>query len=610
MSLWRNNFAILAACLALVAGCSRDVPVGVTPTSAAGPQSADKDGSEALGAPSLRVAAGSGLSHGGVSLVGVASADLAVAVPANAEIRQVLLYWAGGSASVTGDDQISLDGVAVTGQLIGGPTWFYTHLGSAYHFSAYRADITELGLVAPGGNVLTVSGFDFTAAEVDENDGASILVIWDDGSQTGIQLRDGLDMAYFGFEGVLNETVPQTFAVTPADGDRLAQLVLMAASVGQDRPTRVLVTTTSGSQVFEDPMGGADGAQWDSVELPILIPAGVSAVTVQLVSTPGYEPRGASLGWVAAALSEPADGAGPAPWNVTGAVYVDTDRDGFQDASEPGLPGVAIDLGAALATNGGTTVSALTGTDGRFAFAVPAGSYVVELDLVAHPGSFNADLASSFLATGALTRTVTVGPDAPGNDFGFVPDDTRLLADIASGAIVPEGLTQGMWRQIFRCAILADDRAGQLDEVDGALYHGGVYGDDCGVEASRLFYDAATLRELLGAVTGLYLPVPFQFNEGTELVAAYKLLSMVPRDDDEALLQETLVTELNYVTGRAPAGRLDLLGALASWAESLLAWEDVGTDEKVGEKDRTTDVRRALTILEAVNTGGGGGVDE
>ena len=257
MSLWRNNFAILAACLALVAGCSRDVPVGVTPTSAAGPQSADKDGSEALGAPSLRVAAGSGLPHGGVSLVGVPSADLAVAVPANAEIRQVLLYWAGGSASVTGDDQISLDGVAVTGQLIGGPTWFYTHLGSAYHFSAYRADITELGLVAPGGNVLTVSGFDFTAAEVDENDGASILVIWDDGSQTGIQLRDGLDMAYFGFEGVLNETVPQTFAVTPADGDRLAQLVLMAASVGQDRPTRVLVTTTSGSQVFEYPMGGA-----------------------------------------------------------------------------------------------------------------------------------------------------------------------------------------------------------------------------------------------------------------------------------------------------------------------------------------------------------------
>ena len=51
------------------------------------------------------------------------------------------------------------------------------------------------------------------------------------GSQAGIQLRDGLDMAYYGFDGVLNNTVPQTFAVTPATTGRLANLVLLMVAV-------------------------------------------------------------------------------------------------------------------------------------------------------------------------------------------------------------------------------------------------------------------------------------------------------------------------------------------------------------------------------------------
>jgi hypothetical protein len=600
--------AVMTAAVVLAAGCGRQSPLDAGPGQA-GPRDAAKDGSEALGPPSIAIAQGSGLSHGGASLVGVESAQLTVSVPAGAQVRQVLLYWAGGSVAVAGDDVIALDGVEVEGQLIGGPTWFYTLQGASYHFSAYRADVTGLGLVGPGATTLTISGFDFASGAADENSGASLLVIWDDGSAAGIQVRDGLDMAYFGFTGVLNHTVPQVFPVPAAQADRLVRLVLMAASVGQERPTRVVVTTSAGVQSFEDPMGGLDGAQWESIELPVLVPAGATSVTVELVSSPGYEPRGASLGWVAAALADPAAGQGPQPWTIAGTAFVDADRDGYQDETEATLPGVAVDLAVAVGTTGGVTLSTLTGPDGSYAFAVPAGTYLVQVDPSAHPASFNADLAAYFLATGPLERTVSVGPSSPGNDFGFVPDDARLLSALDSGQLVPEGLTQAMWRQIFRCALLAEAQQGDYEGVDGALWRGGYLGDDCGVVTERLFYDGATLRGLLSDVTDLLLPEPFVFAEGRELIQAYKLLSLLPRNDEEALLQETLVTELNYVTGRAPAGQLDLVYSLAGWAESLLTWVE---DDKAAaaEKDRATDVRRALTVLEAINTGGGGGVDE
>lgn len=610
LSLKKLSISILALATisALAAGCSRQSPLD-TDAGQAGPFDAAKDGSEALGPPSVAIAAGSGLAHGGATLVGVESAGLTVTVPAGAQVRQVLLYWAGGSVAVDGDDVIELDGIAVEGELIGGPTWFYTLQGAAYHFSAYRADVTGLGLVGPGSTTLTVSGFDFASGAADENSGASLLVIWDDGTPAGIQVRDGLDMAYFGFTGVLNNTVPQEFAVAAAQTDRLVELVLMAASVGQERPTRVVVTTSAGVQSFEDPMGGLDGAQWESIELPVLVPAGATSVTVELVSSPGYTPRGASLGWVGAALVDPAAGQGPQPWTISGTAFVDADRDGYRDESETVLPGVAVDLAAAIGATGRAALSTLTGPDGSYAFSVPAGAYVVEVDPSAHPSSFNPDLAAYFLATGPLERTVTVGPSAPGNDFGFVPDDTRLLAALDSGQLEPEGLTQAMWRQIFRCAMLAEGDEGGYDDVDGALWRGGYYGDDCGVVTERLFYDAPTLRQLLVEVSALHLPSPFVFPAERELIQAYKVLSMLPRTDEEALLQETLVTELNYVTGRAPAGQLDLVYSLAGWAESLLTWvEDEGA--AAADKDRTTDLRRALTVLEALNTGGGGGVDE
>lgn len=608
MSRYSKAFVVLVAALALLAGCGRelpaDAPAGPTP---GGPR-ADKDGSEALGPPSIAVATGSGVSHGGVSLVGVTSADLTVSVPQGAAIRQVLAYWAGGTTAAAGDDRIGLNGVEVQGQLIGGPTWFYTFLNEAYHFSAYRADITDLGLVQPGANTLTVSDFSFAASSVDENDGASVVVIWDDGTAAEIALRDGLDLAYFGFAGVLNATVPQTFAVTPAPQDRLAQLVILAASVGSDRPTRVVVTTTAGSQVFEDPLGGPAGAQWDSRELPILVPAGCAEVTVEVVSSPYYAPRGASLGWVAAALSVPATATGDGPWTVSGTVFTDTDRDGLRSAFEPGLGDVVVDLDA---VGGALHLSVQADANGFYSFTVPAGAYTVSVDPTLHDATFNNDLLTSFLPTTDLSRAVTVGPNSVGNDFGFEPDIFRLLADLDSGEIPTDGLTQGMWAQIFRCALLAAERSAPLDQEYGRIQVTPIYGDDCGDVLSRLWYDVGTLREFLLTIEGLFLPWPYEFVDGDEVIEAYKLLSLIPRNLEEEVLQELLVTELNYVVGRGTVARLDLQAALAAWVESLLVWEEEEVlPLKAGEKDRATQLGGALSILEKTNTGGGGGVDE
>ena len=115
---------IVGGLLALAAGCSHEPQVPAPSVDL----TAGKNGTESLGPPSIPVATGSGFVEGGVGMVGVASADLTLDVPAGASITQVLLYWAGGTTAASGDDEISLDGTLIQGELIGGPTLFFAKL--------------------------------------------------------------------------------------------------------------------------------------------------------------------------------------------------------------------------------------------------------------------------------------------------------------------------------------------------------------------------------------------------------------------------------------------------------------------------------------------------
>ncbi len=274
------------------------------------------DGTETLGPPlGITVASGSGIAAGGTGMV-TQPGTITVDVPAGAVVRQVLLYWEGQSiGAVTGDNIISVNGNAVTGDLIGGPAYFFTTYGNNVWTSSFRADITSLNLITPGLNTLTLDGMAFTWS----NDGAGVLVIYDDGSVTSdIQVRDGLDLAFINFPEPRKSTVLQTYYFTSAGVDRTAEVLLFVGSVHDDRQTittdrpnsieiNVTVNGVITHYVFSDYLNGNGDLYWDSVLLDILIPSGATELTIQVFSRDdlltGNLP--ASLEWITGVVSIP-----------------------------------------------------------------------------------------------------------------------------------------------------------------------------------------------------------------------------------------------------------------------------------------------------------------
>jgi hypothetical protein len=290
------------------------------------------DGTETLGPASIPIAAGSGIVAAGTGLQ-TQPGTIEIDIPGN--VVQAILYWSGGSIQPgLGDDDIIVDGMPVVGVLIGGPAYFYGQT----QFSTYRADITGAGLVGPGFNSLTVEGMDFS--NPGENNGAGLLVIFDDGSGTfSIGVVDGLDLAFFGFPEPRQTTVPQTFAFAPAAVDRISSLAMFFGSVSHDglRPNEIDITFDVGPGItLINPLASNDGRAWDTLNLAVTIPAGASTLTVEAISTPIQDPLGASMTWSAAALAlapeEPPGGEGCTPgywknhledWPPTGLDIVD-----------------------------------------------------------------------------------------------------------------------------------------------------------------------------------------------------------------------------------------------------------------------------------------------
>lgn len=267
---------------------------------------ASADGTESLGTPSVPIATGSGVAIGGTGLEDGQPQNISVDVPAAATVQQVLLYWEGHNSTASGDDTIVAGGQNVTGTLIGGPTLFFGTGSRAHWSSTYRADITALGLVSPGANSVSVGGLDFDQVD----NGAGILVIYDDGSDAEIKIVDGNDLAYIGFAEPLKSTVPQTFTFAPETVDRVGNLDMFFSSVaGPDvgglRPSTIQVTVDGVVSEFVNVLASNDGNEWDSVEIQVEIPAGVGSITVQAFSDDraGTGAQPASLAWNAAGFS-------------------------------------------------------------------------------------------------------------------------------------------------------------------------------------------------------------------------------------------------------------------------------------------------------------------
>ncbi len=262
---------------------------------------AHADGTETLGPPSIAIAPGSGVVTAGTGLK-TQPGTVELSVPDGAVVRQVLLYWEGAHyRDDAPDDSIVVDGTTVAGTLIGGPTFFFPDFDinppDNVFTSAFRADITDLGLVSDGPNSLTLSGLSFSF----RNDGASIVVVYDDSSGVAsISVVDGLDNAFDGFPEPRRSTVPQSLAVAPAPFDRTAALTLMVASVTDDGRTSAVEVTSGGvTTVMTNVLASNEGPEWDNLTLPVTVPAGATDVTVRIVSN-GDLP--ASVVWVGAVL--------------------------------------------------------------------------------------------------------------------------------------------------------------------------------------------------------------------------------------------------------------------------------------------------------------------
>ncbi|MEN8006801.1 MAG: SdrD B-like domain-containing protein [Candidatus Krumholzibacteriota bacterium] len=372
--------AVLLSIGLLAVGCSQEPEMTAPQTQTQ--YHYDKNGTETLGTPTIAIASGSCFAQGGVGMVGVDSGIIDITVPVGATINQVLVYWAGGTTGAPGDDIVKIDGNDVTGELIGGPTNFFSN----YWFSAYRADITAMGLVTDGANSFTITEFDFdyTGGSLDENNGIGMMVIYDDGTLAEISVLDGLDMAYFDFSPTLDATVPQTFTFAAEPADRMSRMVIFAGSVGLGRPNAIKFTTSAGDDVRDNLLGSDDGLLWDTLCLTdILIPAGDTSVTVELISTvtplDPVEDRGASMAWVGAGFSIPVT---PPPLACLGDyVWHDINEDGIQDAGEAGVEGVTVYL---MDCQGGELASTTTDASGYYLFCeLEPGDYNVKFMLPA-----------------------------------------------------------------------------------------------------------------------------------------------------------------------------------------------------------------------------------
>jgi hypothetical protein len=289
---------------------------------------------EELAPATVPIAQGSGVIAAGTGLWGgtgiLAPGDVEVTVPKDADIQQVLLYWAGrdGDPNSTADPQeppdqstINVNGTDVTGNKIAsafldGPDDIVV---------TYRADITSLDLVSQGQNTLTISGGPFASFI---HSGAGVVVIVDDGAGSAqIEVRDGVDSAFVNASTPPQQvTVPQTFSFAPEDFDRVAEVTVFVAQVSERtdgdpnnfRRSKILAEVNGTLLEFPNVLHSHDGLVWDTYTLTLDIPAGVSSLTVWLESDAvapipvGYVSSAPSaFQWIAAILDLPLEDSSP-----------------------------------------------------------------------------------------------------------------------------------------------------------------------------------------------------------------------------------------------------------------------------------------------------------
>jgi hypothetical protein len=273
---------------------------------------------------------------------------------------------------------------------------------------------------------------------------------------------------------------------------------------------------------------------------------------------------------------------------VSGTVYVDADSNGVMNGTdESGLVNVTV----SMVDGGGSVLTSTTDVYGEYAFLRAVGTYTIRIDAATAADDFNEDLAESFDPTGPTSTVVTVGPDSPGNDFGFNPQEEEIIFELETGVLLTDGEPVKFWKKQLRAA--------------GSRGGGGAE------------FDAAAMTGFIADIEELFLLDPFQFTPGSEFQEALAILSSTSKDPLDVLLRELLAAEFNTVSGKGLVGNLPLQRALIAWAESVVVesgsglsassgFSDAPLRAASGDRDTLRDATRILELMNG-NTGGGSG---
>jgi hypothetical protein len=342
----------------------------------------------------------------------VFTANLPVASPA--DIVEARFLWTGRATDSTGDSTIVINGVERTGTVVArlfvpeSPQWILI----------YQLD--ALGIVQPGDNSFTVSGF----ALPGRASGIALEAVIDAPASpwTSIRVVTPDEFVQGDFPGYQRGQV-ESFTLTPSTDPRTARFVVIAADGRSSKPDRTWWTSGSGSvppviagagTLLANRYNSTLGARLDILdERSLAVPAGASYFAYQLESPPGGDSLIHLLGALCITEAAPA-----CTGRIDGVVWQDMDRDGVEDAGEPPLAGVRLTLSDAA---GGYLEDTHTGPTGDFAFTGHcAGSYVVTVDSSTLPAGLEPTTCGGVGdCSPALVTLVADDSSAPPLAFGW-----------------------------------------------------------------------------------------------------------------------------------------------------------------------------------------------
>lgn len=257
--------------------------------------------------------------EGGVGLEDLGAGTENITVSIGGPVQQALLVWAGreftcpGGGCFTGggpfgDQELIFDGTPITGGVLGTEAEIGSNIG-------YSRDVTSIVQAAgTGSQSFSIEDGD-TSNDLDRLDGAGLLVLFTDPSDTTVYrvlVAGGLDLAFAGTSPVLpnqpenSVTTPVNFGYSSASSSRTAELTLF---VGDGEPGRPDSVKIDGVQVpsFNNIFDATDGDTWDTETVSVNIAGGSTSTSVEVVSG-GSQGNPDSLLWTLAALRLPIPG--------------------------------------------------------------------------------------------------------------------------------------------------------------------------------------------------------------------------------------------------------------------------------------------------------------